>query len=366
MKFFTMNPLIICIIIALFFSSFAVNAQVGAFRVKTGGAINIGYSNYRFLTFGQGLTPNHDGPWAIEEFDEGMNFWRPFSSGIGNSGNYLLHIHTLGHVGIGQKANPGFQKSYGFLGGKKTQNFKLQVNGNIVAHDYFTYSDSNVKKDIVPLDMNYGLSAINQLKPVKYKYKDNFISTNVVDSKDLNKKMTSDQQKSESFVENTTRFGLLAQEVKAVLPDMVSQVGDFETINYVSLVPILVKGIQEQSKLIEDQDRKIQILREEIENLKGSNIAMEMNMTKIYQIAPNPFKDKTYIAYIIEEKLNFNDAKIEIRDIQSKIMASFDLPAKQRYGKIEFAPKSITSGGYISVLRIDGQIKDSKILLLEN
>jgi hypothetical protein len=342
------------------------NAQIGAFRVKTGGAINIGYTNYRYLTFGQGLTPNNDGPWALEEFDEGMNFWRPYSSGMGFSGNYFLHIHNLGHVGIGQKANPGFQKSYGFLGGKKTQNFKLQVNGNVVAHDYFTYSDSNVKKDIMPLDMSYGLSAINQLKPVKYKYKDNFISTEIPDSKDQNKMATSNEQKSQNFVENSTRFGLLAQELKTVLPDMVSQVGEFETINYVSLVPVLIKGIQEQSKLIEDQDRKIQILREEIENLKGSNIAMEMNMTKIYQIAPNPFKDKTYIAYIIEEKLNFNDAKIDIRDVQSKLIASFDLPAKQRYGKIEFAPKSVNLGSYICTLRIDGQIKDSKIILLEN
>lgn len=354
------------ITIFLTLSCIFTNAQIGAFRVKTGGGINIGYSNYRYLTFGQGLTPNHDGPWAIEEFDEGMNFWRPFSSGLGNSGNYLFHIHTLGHVGIGQKANPGFQKSYGFLGGKKTQNFKLQVNGNVVAHDYFTYSDSNVKKDILLLDNNYGLVAINQLKPVKYKYKDNFINTTIPETKDANKKMTSEQQKSESFVENTTRYGLLAQEVKAVLPDMVSQVGEFETINYVSLVPILIKGIQEQSKLIEDQDRKIQILREEIENIKGNSISMESNITKIYQIAPNPFKDKTYIAYTIEDKINFTEGKIEIRDVQAKLIASFDLPAKQKNGKIEFSPKQINTGGLICVLRIDGQVKDSKIILLEN
>ncbi len=362
MKLF--RQILIIILFQLF--AYSVFGQIGAFRVKTGGAINIGYSNYRYLTFGQGLTPNNDGPWAIEEFDEGMNFWRPFSSGLGYSGNYLIHIHNYGHVGIGQKANPGFQKSYGFLGSKKTQNFKLQVNGNIVAHDYFTYSDSNVKKDIMPLDMNYGLAAINQLKPVKYKYKDNFISTEIPDSKDQNKIATSNEQKSQSFIENSTRYGLLAQELKTVLPDMVSQVGEFETINYVSLVPVLIKGIQEQSKLIEDQDRKIQILREEIENLKGSNIAMEMNMTKIYQIAPNPFKDKTYIAYIIEEKLNFNDAKIEIRDVQSKLIASYDLSSKQRYGKVEFVPKSANIGSYICALRIDGQIKDSKIILLEN
>jgi len=62
------------------------------------------------------------------------------------------------------------------------------------------------------------------------------------------------------------RWGLIAQEVESVLPDLVSDNGsathidgeemNIKSVNYIDLIPMLIKAIQEQD--------------EEIKNLKAS------------------------------------------------------------------------------------------------
>jgi hypothetical protein len=113
-------------------------------------------------------------------------------------------------------------------------------------------SDARLKKNISTV--NYGLDAIMQLKPVSFNWKNEIT--------DMGK----------------THIGLLAQDVQKIIPEAVvdhewKEMPDINNrvwaetenlgINYAELTPVLIKAIQEQQKMIEQ-------LRLEIENLKRS------------------------------------------------------------------------------------------------
>lgn len=96
----------------------------------------------------------------------------------------------------------------------------------IYSNNSLNTSDARLKKNIA--DLNYGLYAVMNMRPVQYDWKDNS--------------------------EKVKKIGFLAQELRNVIPEAV--VGD-ETkenlaVNYIELIPVLVKAIQEQQKQIED------------------------------------------------------------------------------------------------------------------
>jgi hypothetical protein len=127
------------------------------------------------------------------------------------------------------------------------------TNGTIIT------SDQREKKDIKDLE-GYGLDAVMALRPVTYKWKD--------------------QQNGETVIpENLqeTKIGLIAQEVQAIIPEVVvshdwkvlseEEPNKYDLVenerlgmSYHELVPVLIKAIQEQ--------------QEEIEALSSNNISI--------------------------------------------------------------------------------------------
>ncbi len=106
-------------------------------------------------------------------------------------------------------------------------------------------SDIRQKKDI--LELKYGLNEVLKLKPVTFRWK-----------------------KSES---NKLNLGFIAQDVNAVLPEVVDEGKDPDKtlgINYSAIVPVLVKSIQEQ--------------QQEIENLKNKNAELENQIKQILEM----------------------------------------------------------------------------------
>jgi endosialidase-like protein len=97
-------------------------------------------------------------------------------------------------------------------------------------------------------NLGYGLRELLQLRPVTWNWKDK-----------------PDQGR---------QLGLIAQEVEPVLPELVITDKDADqtkALNYVGLVPVTIKAIQEQQAQIEEQQKRIsdqqeQILKQEEEN----------------------------------------------------------------------------------------------------
>jgi hypothetical protein len=93
-------------------------------------------------------------------------------------------------------------------------------------------SDERFKQSIQ--DLPYGLDEVMQLRPVSWDWK------------------TGGQD-----------VGLIAQDLQKVIPEFVVPIADEALgINYMALMPVVLKAIQDQNKLIED-------LRKRLENVEG-------------------------------------------------------------------------------------------------
>jgi trimeric autotransporter adhesin len=131
------------------------------------------------------------------------------------------------------------------------------VNGTIQT------SDKNQKENIQ--DISYGLDAVMKLKPISFRWKDKNCSLGTGNN-----------------------LGFIAQDLEKVIPDVVvhsitppeeienarNEKGielDPETygVKYSELVPVLVKAMQEQQVIIENQNIKIEFLQQQIDELKN-------------------------------------------------------------------------------------------------
>ncbi|HEX2899610.1 MAG TPA: tail fiber domain-containing protein [Bacteroidia bacterium] len=144
--------------------------------------------------------------------------------------------------------------------GSCTGGYAGYFNGDVyVAGTLTTTSDETKKSNISTLSGALGL--ISQLKPKTYNYK-----------ADADLTLPTEKQ-----------YGFLAQDLQQVLPELVKDVetigqtapnkegetepvvtGEIKTVNYIALIPILVQGMQEQQKTIEQQQQRIAELEAKI------------------------------------------------------------------------------------------------------
>lgn len=105
----------------------------------------------------------------------------------------------------------------------------------------FTYSDVRAKTSIRSL--SDGLMIINRLRPVTYRF---------ADERYLLKRTATGSQE----------IGLIAQEVEAVLPEIVyTDEEGHKLINYDALIPVLIESVKSLSSQVEDLKREVNYLQ---------------------------------------------------------------------------------------------------------
>ncbi len=343
-----------------------INAQ-GIFRV-TGGSTQIGYQNYRWLGLGfNSASPaSNQSQWAIEHWDGGLNFWKPWPSP--NSGNYKMFIHDQGFVGINGKPNPGRVRSCGFLGLSTCSNFRLQVFGNAIADAWHTFSDSSIKENVVAV--SNVMPSLMKMNPIEYNYKATKLSANrtdtiVKDSIDDNNIINTHPKR---------RYGFTSQQVKRVFPLLEEEYTEnLGCVDYVGFVPLLVAGVQEQQRTIDTLKRtvdslnfQIQNLRQEIINWQGRSIdTIGQSRSRLFQNNPNPFDGTTTITYFIDENTSVTSAAIEVRNIMGVLQSTIVLNDGTGLGSVVYNGSNLTAGYFIYTLKINGSVKDSKMFLKE-
>lgn len=143
-----------------------------------------------------------------------------------------MRIMLNGNVGIGTTAPTA----------------KLHINGSALATAWNTTSDVRLKTNIIPIEN--ASNVILKLRAVKYIKK---------------------QQIKDSFDSKNQEIGFIAQDVQKILPEVVNTGNDEDqtlSINYSSLIPLLVKSIQEQNEELKKQQSIIEKQHLEIEKLK--------------------------------------------------------------------------------------------------
>jgi hypothetical protein len=122
---------------------------------------------------------------------------------------------------------------------------KLDVNGTINAINYSTISDRRFKKDIRPI--NSSLELINRISPVSY--------------------LTIEQNEGDR-----KNYGFIAQDLHNIIPEAVNVPANEShkyTIEYMSIIPLLTKSIQELSEKINNQQKTIDDLNDKLSNMSN-------------------------------------------------------------------------------------------------
>jgi hypothetical protein len=101
-------------------------------------------------------------------------------------------------------------------------------------------------------NLGYGLDAVMRLRPVSYEWKDR--------------------------ATGPATFGLIAQEVATIMPELVGKSQDeagMLSLNYVGLVPVLVKAVQEQEPRIGAVTTATADLRADTADLKARIVELQ-------------------------------------------------------------------------------------------
>jgi hypothetical protein len=121
--------------------------------------------------------------------------------------------------------------------------FEVYGSGLVKANGIVLTSDALEKEQIK--DLGSQMDKIKKLKAVSYKWKDK-------------------EAKGEKTI-----FGLLAQDLEKVYPDMVFRGDSGELgIYYIELIPVMLEAIQEQQAIIEQQQKQLLGIEQRLEKLE--------------------------------------------------------------------------------------------------
>ncbi len=150
-----------------------------------------------------------------------------------------------------------------------------EVRGAVNANSSLYSSDLRLKKNIKTVSNS--LQTLKQLRGITYDWKmdkDIELLANLQTITTSDTKYAADLEKSKKEVhdrikESANQIGFSAQEVQAVLPQLVKTSSDgMLAVNYVSIIPILVEGIKEQQAIIDAQQTEIITLKKDITAIK--------------------------------------------------------------------------------------------------
>lgn len=314
---------------------------------------------------------------------------RATNGGTAYGGYFTAVDGTHTNIGVYASVDPlGSGTNYsGFFTGD------LIANGTIIST-----SDSNLKENIGELSNALGSAnqMINALNPVVYDYKSTGDFAHL-------KLPTSHQ------------YGLIAQEVENVLPDLVHSVvfpAEYDTLgnvisesqtykglNYVGLIPVLIQGAKEQNVIIDSILQVNDKLQTQVSDLNDRLSYLENCLSEILpqlcrinqsiiegtptekqarlieeievvlsdqsniilnQNVPNPFAERTTIGYTIPETIK--EAEIVFYGAEGRIINSVVIEERGE-GRLNVYADDLSTGIYMYTLIADGQVVATKRMM---
>ncbi|MDR1592832.1 MAG: tail fiber domain-containing protein [Prevotellaceae bacterium] len=266
---------------------------------------------------------------------------------------------TLGtglYAGIGNSEDTFTGTWAGYLNGNS-----IVTNGTLTA-TVVAPSDSRLKQNVQNIDVRDAISKLLKLRPVEYQLQQMLID---VDSTDENDNIVHYQVK--RYKEDTPfftnkRYGLIAQEVQKIYPDIVYEGGDgYLGIDYTSLVPMLLKVVQQQQTSIEQLQKQLAVMPQQSNAPALTEPAGQYAPAELYQNAPNPFNENTEIGFYLPQTVS--NALLCVYDMNGKQLSQTVI-AERGNAKFVINGKSYSAGMYLYSLIADNQVIDTKRMIL--
>ncbi len=241
--------------------------------------------------------------------------------------------------------------------GRENPAYLLDVNGTIRVSSTLYSSDERLKSDIKPLTNEKDKLYLLQGKS----YKKALIPTDIKDSLTL-----AVAKKTKEKTIETPEYGYLAQELKEVFPDLVSQdSAGYYSVNYIGLIPVIIEALKDQRSEIEKQREQIKQLVKLVDIKSIDKKAFEANgiesIPLLLQNTPNPFNQATEIGYFIPETVG--SANIYIYDVNGVQQRNISI-AERGNGVTVLQATALQAGIYFYTLICDGKPVDTKQMIL--
>jgi hypothetical protein len=276
-----------------------------------------------------------------------LEFFRP-----GLSTDYRLS-HSAHYLYVSQSTTD-FQGSLDVASFGPPQDFKFIVFGNaLAAGGTWISSDVKLKKDVN--DLTNAMSVILQLKPKTYYFKSDEYSN-----------LGLPVQK---------QYGFLAQDLEKQVPEMVmssdlpvskTESGDrilesIKSVNYTTLIPVIVKGMQEMDSALKAKDEEIAFLKEKLNEVLISigREGLPSNAGWIKQNTPNPVSVSTAIHYFIPQ--HARSAHILVTNAKGQQLKIYNVAGM---GVVNFSAGTLPSGIYNYSLVVNGKTISTKKLVI--
>lgn len=158
------------------------------------------------------------------------------------------------------------------------------------------------------------------------------------------------------------QYGLDANQLKAVYPELVKEDANGNvSINYVEMVPLLVKSINELSKELAELKGTTE-KRARAETTGIENTSSNIDIVRMDQNNPNPFSESTVIGLNIPEKTQ--KANIFIYDLSGKQIQNVPV-AERGETNITVYASELGAGMYIYTLVVDGRVVVTRRMIVE-
>ena len=238
----------------------------------------------------------------------------------------------------------------------------VKVTGTLVA-TVVSNSDLRLKEEVRELneDDEGTLDKLNLLSPISYKYNADLLEPNTVNSTEK----ANEGKRSNTWtnpVYEKTHFGLVAQELQQVYPDLVYENDNgYLSVNYTELIPVLIQSIKELNAKVEQLSsplvRKAKIVGEETTDIESAIT----DIAGMNQNVPNPFSGKTDIAIYLPETVK--TAMLYIYDLSGKQMEQHVIEGRGDTIMTIHADK-MDAGMYIYSLIADGKVVATKRMIV--
>ncbi|HKK41281.1 MAG TPA: tail fiber domain-containing protein [Bacteroidales bacterium] len=225
-----------------------------------------------------------------------------------------------------------------------SDNFWVDGDGDVWHNGLHTISDISLKENIEAIPNS--ISLLTQLHPVKYNFKTGAFGSDVPNEK--------------------VEFGLIAQEVEEIIPDIVSDRPDgLKAISYIELIPILIDAVQSQQNELDELKSLFAGLseakKESVNFTTEDNPVTVIKDASLFQNIPNPFDENTIIKYSIPD--NASNAMINVYDLQGSQVKSYNIQ-NAGDGEVLIPASELKPGLFVYNLIVDGTEVSSKRMIL--
>ncbi len=290
---------------------------------------------------------------------------------LGNSGRLFGIVGGIksGYSGAGVYGTTGTSIYGSTLTGAYAGYFlgATYVNGSLTATEVITPSDINLKENVVSVsEEESSLENLMEMNVIKYNYKPRAYTPMTEDEQSLYEDKEAAAKAEELAKQEIQRmaaqkhYGLSAQELQKIYPDLVRESQDGTLgVNYVELVPILIRSIQE--------------LKQELDAVKGSGARMTRSAyadgddpnpaasgNVLYQNTPNPFKEQSTIRFRLAD--DARDAAICIFDLSGKMLRR--LPVTSGMTSVAVNGWELGEGLFLYSLVVGGREIDTKRMII--